>query len=182
MWQHFGQVIRREFMKKIITIIAILAILAAVSYFVYPIAKERYFTDETEPEKETGIEIKIKPGEISDEEKQAETKNGQPAEEDAEPAEIPKISDSDCDNECENYKDNEENLLYCQEVCGLKKPKAPAGSCDDKSGLEKDYCLKDKAIGEQNFEICENISDAAIKKTCQNRIAEELLEESSLEE
>lgn len=171
-------------MKKIIIILIILAILAAVSYFVYPIVKERYFTEEDGQETETGIEIKIKPGEISDEEEQADakTESGQPAEEDAEPAEIPKISDSDCDNECENYKDSSEKLLYCREVCGLKKPKAPADSCENKTGLEKDYCLKDKAIDGQDFEICEKISDAAIKKTCQNRIAEELLEESNLEE
>ncbi len=172
-------------MKKLIVIIIILAILGAVSYIVYPIVKERYFSEEAGQEKESGIDIKIKPGETSGgEEAQPDTESGQPSEEkeDGELQEVPKINESDCENECENYKDNSEKLLYCREVCGLKKPKAPADSCDDKTGLEKDYCLKDKAIGEQNFETCENISDAAIKKTCQNRIAEELLEESSLEE
>lgn len=171
-------------MKQIIIIITILAILAAVSYFVYPIVKERYFTGESESEKETGIDIKIKPGETPGEEARTDTASGQPAEEkeDAELQEVPKITDEDCENECEAYQDNGENLLYCREVCGLKKSKAPADSCDNETGLEKDYCLKDKAIGEQNFEICEKISDAAIKKTCQNRIAEELLEESGLEE
>lgn len=171
-------------MKKLIITITILAILAAVSYFVYPIVKERYFTEESEQETENGIDIKIKPGEIPSEQTQPDTESKQPAEEkeDAELQEVPRISDSDCENECENYQDNSEKLLYCREVCGLKKPKAPADSCDDKNGLEKDYCLKDKAIGEQDFEICEKIGDAAIKKTCQNRIAEELLDESRLEE
>lgn len=169
-------------MRKLIVIIIILAILGAVSYFVYPIVKERYFTEEAGQETEAGIEIKIKPGEISEEEEQADAVSDQPVEEEVELQEIPNISDGDCDNECENYKDSGEKLLYCQEVCGLKKPKAPADSCDDKSGLEKDYCLKDKAINEQDFEICEKISDATIKKTCQNRIAEELLDESSATE
>ncbi len=172
-------------MKKIFLIFIVLSILGAFFCFGYPIVKNRYFKSEDAPGKnspiknETGSEKNA-----TTENKDGNTQNGQPAEEieDSEPQEVPEISESDCENECETYQDNSEKLLYCQEVCGLKKSKVPADFCDGKTGSEKDYCWKDKAVGAQDFEICEKISDARIKKTCQNRIAEELLEESGLEE
>ena len=171
--------------KRAFLILAILAIFGAVFYFIYPIVKERYFTEETEGEKETRIDAKIKPDKIF-EEKPANINEEQTIkkedEENNEPQEVPSLTSKDCDNECDQYKSDSKKLSYCQQVCGLKKSQAPADSCDNKTGLEKDYCFKDKAISQQDFEICEKIKDTTIKKTCQNRIAEELLEESHLEE
>lgn len=87
------------------------------------------------------------------------------------------VTPLDCTRECEPYKDNSEELEYCQNVCGLSPP-ATTEDCGNLSGLEKDYCIKDIATKEKNLEKCNEIEDSKIKETCQNRIQEEFIEES----
>ncbi len=88
------------------------------------------------------------------------------------------ISRSDCDSQCKNFIDSTE-LKYCQQICGLtpiKKNAEEKKGCDALSDLDKDYCLKDLAIAKKDIEICKQIDDTNVLKTCKNRIAQDLLE------
>ncbi len=91
-----------------------------------------------------------------------------------------KVAPSDCDNSCSRFKaDNE--VEYCQQICGLNTPDdsqddSESSDCGTKSGIFKDYCLKDQAIKKSDFGACDGINDSSIQKTCRNRITEDLLE------
>jgi len=62
-----------------------------------------------------------------------------------------------------------------------KKSPEKVSDCADLEGLEIDYCYKDFAISEKDLKICGRISDAGIKKACQNRVTEDLLDEQKQE-
>lgn len=93
------------------------------------------------------------------------------------------ISRNDCNNECKNYKTIEKNQ-YCKQVCGLESSlvnppnneEIPEKNCENLSGLEKDYCWRDQAISETNFEKCKKIQDGNIFKQCKNRITEDIID------
>lgn len=88
------------------------------------------------------------------------------------------ISSKDCKNDCVNYKSNEENYKYCQQVCGDISPskKESEADCANLSGLEKDYCWRDLAVSKLNSSFCGKISDSKLQSACRNRITEELLD------
>lgn len=85
------------------------------------------------------------------------------------------VTGQDCQNKCVQFKSDAENLRYCQNFCGLSPVNKKTDSCDSLEGLEKDYCWKDLAINKKDFAACENIADSGIKKTCKNRVTEEVL-------
>lgn len=92
------------------------------------------------------------------------------------------VKPADCDQDCSGFK-NDNEKEYCQEICGTKTYFEDAsdsgGSSDDctnEKGIQKDYCLKDIAVGNKDFKTCDQISDAQIKKTCKDRITEDILE------
>lgn len=97
------------------------------------------------------------------------------------------ISLDDCNNECENYKEVNK-LNYCKQVCGListtkseitkdnKNNQENTGDCNNLTGLEKDYCWRDQAITETNFEKCQKIEDGNVFKQCKNRITEDIID------
>jgi hypothetical protein len=90
----------------------------------------------------------------------------------------PDIQSADCDNDCANFKNNENDLKYCREVCG-DRPVAPKDSesqCENLSGLEKDSCWRDLAVSKKDFAVCDKISDMKLKKVCKNRVTEEILD------
>lgn len=87
------------------------------------------------------------------------------------------VTNQDCTNKCSRFKNDAENLKYCQNFCGLSSINKKTTSCDVLESLEKDYCLKNTAITKKSFASCEEIIDSGIKKTCKNRVAEELLSE-----
>jgi hypothetical protein len=154
-------------MKLKLFLLILVLILAILAYFAFPIIKERYFNDATKkiefaPKNENGIaDQNIIP-------------TNEPIKTIDATGTLPNINASDCDNECKNFKDNT-NLTYCQEVCGLATVKNDS-DCTNKTNLEKDYCLKDLGINKKDFQICDQIQDAGIKKTCQNRITEDIIE------
>lgn len=106
--------------------------------------------------------------------------------------ETPKIEKTDCDDDCTDYEDDD--LLYCQEICGFSEPsnlsdqgqgnidnegdenKDGDDECIEKKGLEKDSCYKWKAIREKNPNFCNKISDEDLGESCQNRVIEELFQ------
>lgn len=159
---------------KLFLIIFIIA-LSALAYFGYPIIRSRYFDSEQK--------IIITNPSAQDAEKTSKTNTD--AEQTSQESKATFESDSlkisvnpsDCDNECSNFKKDDE-LEYCKEICGLsalEKTEKPDG-CENKLGIQKDYCLKDLGIEKKDFKICEQISDNGIKKTCQNRITEDIME------
>lgn len=85
------------------------------------------------------------------------------------------ITPPDCARECAPYKYDEKELTYCKNVCGLTDG-APTSDCDARSGLAKDYCLKDRAIAAKDAAVCEHIADGGIKKTCITRLQQEFIE------
>lgn len=83
-----------------------------------------------------------------------------------------------CDGECVQYQDNPEALTYCQAVCGLPSSEGaarpnPADCSTATEGMNKDICLRDKAVAANNSELCEDITDKSLRDSCRNRIAEE---------
>ncbi len=82
----------------------------------------------------------------------------------------------DCENECEGYALDDAEQKYCLAYCGLHQETLYQSGCEALTGQEKDFCLKDKALKEKNPETCATISDSALRKSCEARIAEELFD------
>ena len=87
---------------------------------------------------------------------------------------IEKITPKECDTECIEFSG--EKLTYCQEVCGLTPTQEKSTDCSDTSGIEQDYCLKNRAINEKDFAFCKEIYDENIKESCENRTLEEIID------
>jgi len=185
-------------MTKFLKIFIIFSILSIFTYFVYPIIKNRYFN----PAPTAPIENSLAPTPSTS---TAPTTSENPAEETAPasledslsgkntvPADpnailnlnergtpdsenLAHITTEHCDNNCDAFSLDFNLLEYCQQVCGIA-PIKDVSNCDNKSDIEKDYCLKDLAIGKKDSKLCEGILDANIKLTCQNRILEDSLE------
>lgn len=109
----------------------------------------------------------------------------------------PTISPKDCDGNCQKFT-NQREKFYCQKVCGfpLDDPEEnidyPEDSEDDESSdtdenvsdnptdceklvkIDRDVCLKDKAVRDRDFNICDQVSDFQIRKTCKARITEDI--------
>lgn len=87
------------------------------------------------------------------------------------------ITSKDCKNDCVNFKDNDENYKYCQQICGdiPASKKESEGDCANLLGLEKDYCFRDLAVSKKDIGICGKISDQKLQSACRNRVTEEIL-------
>lgn len=88
-----------------------------------------------------------------------------------------KISNHDCDEQCENRKGTD-SFRYCLEVCGLSdltEGLDQSDNCDTFSGFDRDVCYKNKAIKEKNDSSCKEISDEQLRESCINRVLEEIL-------
>jgi hypothetical protein len=85
------------------------------------------------------------------------------------------ITQEHCNTNCQAFSIDLTLKEYCEEACGIS-PVKDVTSCDDKKGIQKDYCTKDLAITKNDSSICENISDTNIKQACKNRIAQDIIE------
>jgi hypothetical protein len=92
--------------------------------------------------------------------------------------EMAHITTEHCRTGCEAFANKLDYFEYCQQVCGIT-PAKNVSKCDGKDGIEKDYCLKDLGIAKSDTSICDQIEDANVKKTCKNRITEDLIEMQS---
>ncbi|MFA5994404.1 MAG: hypothetical protein WC823_05595 [Parcubacteria group bacterium] len=186
-------------MKKLIIISVLIGSIGAISYFTYPLIHDRYFTKTVvTPVGTNPISSGTNPISSAPEPIQANPPvNENPSETTTPPAEgiiensignsVEKntgattsnikanITPVHCDNDCKAFANDLVLFAYCQEVCGISPIKTDA-NCDAKKDLEKDYCLKDLAITKTDSALCEGIIDDNIRKTCHNRIAEDLLE------
>jgi hypothetical protein len=171
-------------MLKKLPLIFLLLGTAVLCYFAYPIVKSRYLRQNTESsqkniqnnETSDDLDSDSETEDISDE-KLAEIEKSDNAD-----GSLLNITKEDCDNECKDYEEAGD-LKYCQETCGLNKAQSTQKSdCESLDGLNKDYCFKNQAIDQNSSKICDKINDKTIKKTCRNRIAEDLLDKSGLAE
>lgn len=85
------------------------------------------------------------------------------------------ITPQHCADNCQAFAIDLKLFEYCQQVCGIS-PVKKVTSCDDQSGIQKDYCLKDLAITKEDSSQCEKIADANVKATCKNRITQDMIE------
>ena len=157
--------------KKIIIIFVVLA----ATFFCYYILQGSRFRKT--------VTFETKKGQPTDNPKNTPDNNAaQSGEDSAEIAPSIEVQPADCDKDCTRFaKKNEKE--YCQEICGTKTffedAEESGGSSDDcasEKGIQKDYCLKDIAVGNKDYKTCNEIKDANIKKSCQNRITEDILE------
>ncbi len=86
------------------------------------------------------------------------------------------ITHTDCDNKCATITDKDKKE-YCLQICGLSSfTQTTSNTCEDLSGLNKDYCLRDKAITQNKIDKCKEIQDGGIEKQCLNRISENFID------
>lgn len=159
---------------------------AAVLYFAYGTVKNRYFSSGNKDNSALSDTQEQNAGDSSDQASEENNQSNADAENDQENTDAQNaqaegshlyVTSKDCDDNCEKWKDDAENLKYCQEVCGIipAAQKESKEECADLSGLEKDYCLRDAAVTKKDLDICEEISDTKLKKVCRNRVVEEIL-------
>jgi len=85
------------------------------------------------------------------------------------------ITGEHCNTGCQAFANKLDFFEYCEQVCDIS-PVKDVSNCDGKKDLQKDYCLKDLAIGKKDSLICGQISDTNVKKTCKNRILQDIIE------
>ncbi|MFA6285493.1 MAG: hypothetical protein WC643_03135 [Parcubacteria group bacterium] len=167
--------------SKILLIIVFLIVAAAVLYFAYGVVKKRYLPQVNNAGTK-GNEMQNQTGNQSDsptvdqsignqEENASDINNSDPGNG------RPDVQSADCDNDCSQYKDNPDNLKYCQEVCGIRPAtsKDSESQCENLTGIDKDSCWRDLAVSKKDFSFCDKISDAKLQKVCENRVTEEVL-------
>ena len=171
-------------MKKSKLILPIIFVIAAIAvlYFAYGVVKERYFTPKKNSVKTQSSETQNQTGDQVDNQNTDQTGDNQmstPSEVDnTAPANgQPNVQSADCDNNCAEFKNNPDNLKYCQEVCGIRPvvPKDSESQCENLAGLDQNSCWRDLAVSKKDFSICDKISDAKLQKVCRNRVTEEVL-------
>lgn len=174
---------------KILAVIALLAIAGALIWIV-PVLRNRYFNS---PNEESGqIENTIPNQEnvnlIQNEENTNNTTSSSTEEtnviQNNSNIEIPStenatmfanITPEHCRTNCNAFSSDLKFFEYCQEVCGLR-PVTKNSDCEKEKDLYKDYCFKNMAIAKSDMNVCSQVVDAGIRKACQNRIAEDLVE------
>lgn len=166
-------------MKSKMLILIYVSLAGGLIYFAYPIVKSRYFNAGEKQDKKiiTPIDETISEDSSGEESETAE----EDAISNSETEIIPEgesfleITNKNCESKCADFASDAEKLQYCRQSCGLSPIDKKADDCEAKTGLEKDYCFKNLAISKKDFIICEKIQDAGIKKTCKNRLTEDIL-------
>lgn len=177
-------------MKYKIFLLIFAVVLGIVAYFTYPIIKERYLgnkdatTQESEKADTTSTTTSENAKNYTEDEEENEEDENDPLlndevkDETDESGDTQNVTAEDCDNECADFKDNESDLKYCQNICGLVSTESN-NDCENKVGSDKDYCYKNQAVAKTDLNICNSISDEKIKTSCKNRITEDLLESTN---
>lgn len=86
------------------------------------------------------------------------------------------ITPQHCDTACQAFASDLKLFEYCEQTCGIS-PIKNVSNCDDKKGIQKDYCLKDLAITTKDVAKCNDINDANIKQSCLNFIKQNSIED-----
>ncbi|MEA2007314.1 MAG: hypothetical protein U9O20_04110 [Patescibacteria group bacterium] len=175
-------------MKRFFIVIVILATVSVAAYYVWQgreeflfQGEESYEVNEEFDEEENGLDN------LDDEEEEYKLKTEEEKKEeeerkldDLDEEEMSLILASDCDNECEDWEDDKEEFEICQEICGLRDDSDDSNDdCDDLEDIEADICYRRKAIDEKDFSICKKIDDDSLRKNCENRVTEEILDDQN---
>ncbi len=175
-------------MKKVIGIVLILVLLSAAGYFLWQNRHEVFFRGndielQEKGEKEKGFfdffsgsgEDTDENDDVDDEEAAVEVEVED--ELDAlDEEDMANITAADCDNNCEDWKDDDEALEVCFEICGFNtEEEEDIGNCEEMEDTEADICFRRKAITEKNDSYCEKIVDDDLRANCRNRVVEELI-------
>ncbi len=171
-------------MKNKIFLIIYIILAAGLAYWAYPIIKNRYFSqnagisEENHDLNHDSLNLdetdlgNTEEDEDMDEEEDEEKDYG---EDEDSTNEFLEVTNEDCKNKCAEFETGTDQQ-YCRQICGLTPVKeVDEEDCENLTGLEKDYCLKDLAVANKDFKICQEIKDINIRETCQNRITEEIL-------
>jgi hypothetical protein len=158
--------------KKIIILISLLAIAFGVVFVFFRI-RQRSLTD-NEPKK---IINELSKEEGTTKTDLEEDKNNEDSPESTTEIQesLDPVSKSDCEEECASY-DTEKYRVACIEECELTNVSREESDCEKLSGTNKDSCWKEKAVKENKFEYCDNIGSSSIKKSCKDRLTENILE------
>lgn len=83
----------------------------------------------------------------------------------------------DCRNECTDFEGDTERHDYCRTVCGLSIEEGTLQTpVSGDPTLSEDYRLRDAAIKNRSLGTCGEISDTNLRKSCEVRVTEDLLE------
>jgi hypothetical protein len=171
-------------MKIKLLITFFLVLIGGISYFSYPIIKNRYFqsfanNDATNQKKSPTV---------ADENNNLSSDNDNPSD-DSDSENTPDestvpdnvfldIDTEDCDSSCDQFEDTDEKK-YCLEYCGIQENETSASTnndCEKLTDLEKDYCYKNQAIAKKNITLCKKINDKKLLESCKNRLTEDVLD------
>ena len=167
-------------MKKSKIILLIILVIAgiAILYFAYGVVKNRYFGAGKNNTEIKNSETQNQTGSQTADQSSDDQGNTTPDINNSAPGDgRPNVQNADCDNNCAQFKDNPDNLKYCQEVCGdiPVSKKDSESQCESLAGLDKDSCWRDLAVSKLDSDLCDKIGDAKLKKVCKSRVAEEIL-------
>lgn len=170
-------------MKSKFLFLILIVALSVLAWFTYPVIGDRYFVNQKTESIPLSPEESVVPmpdagtaeTDIEEIDKTVEEQKVLKSEGKV----LQEITRDNCDSECEDFSGAD--LEYCQQVCGLKPLQENPTGCENKSGIQKDYCLKDLAVSKKDFKVCDEIADANVKKTCQNRVTEDILDEQLFE-
>ncbi len=180
-----------NYFSKIFIVLFFLGAFGVLSYFSFPIIKERYFQDEKNEKTLPSIQAENQPPmESSDPDTDSEIINQTPipkfdqsAKNSLDGKSFIEISREECESDCASFAENLPNFSYCQQVCGLSStpPTAPKEDCEGLESLDRDYCLKNLATKKGDFDICDKIKDENIKTTCISRITEDIVDKQTID-
>ena len=176
-------------MKKVIITILLVALVAAAGYFLWQKRYEVFFRGDDievqdEEQEEKGF-FDFFSGSDEDTDEDSDEDEDETAVEVEEEDELDaldeedmaNITGADCENNCEDWEDDDEDLEVCFEICGLntEEQKDDPENCEELEELEADVCFRRKAIAEKNDSYCEKIVDDDLRSNCRNRVVEELI-------
>jgi hypothetical protein len=168
-------------MKTKILVLIYLTIFLTALYFIYPVVKNRYFKSENKNKQTDQLLDKKNNRPSNNNQTTSDINNdtGEVADTSMENDEsFIDITTEDCDNNCQQFEDVDDRE-YCLEYCGTNSDHT-IEDCEKLVELEKDYCLKNKAIAEKRFDLCEKIIDKKIMESCKNRLTEDIVNGSKL--
>ncbi|HMN19539.1 MAG TPA: hypothetical protein PKA31_03015, partial [Candidatus Moranbacteria bacterium] len=177
--------------KRIIPLLLFFLAALALAAWGYPILKGRYLEIDEEETATAPIEDPLGTEEMalpSENASEADTDEELASEESSDEEEAAKLEDeflqitpADCAKNCSGFTESEDQE-YCRQRCGLIPSGATTDSetaCARLEDLPRDYCLKDLAISKKDSELCKDIEDKGIQKTCRNRFIEDMLDSST---
>ena len=175
-------------MKKVIVTILLLVLFAVAGYFLWQKRHEVFFRGDNIELQENGekensfFDLFSGSEEDTDDDDEDDDETAVEVEMDDEldaldEEEMSNITAADCENNCEGWKEDDEDLEICFEICGfnIEEDKENIGNCEEMEDTEADICFRRKAIAEKNDSYCEKIVDDDLRANCRNRVVEELI-------